>query len=255
MKELIISRRTDNTALIQINRPGKKNALTVEMYKSLCEALDAAENDDGVRVHLILGTADCFTAGNDLTDFLHNPPSDDTSPVLRFLRTISSLGKPVVAGVTGPAVGIGTTLLLHCDIVVAGEHAYFQMPFTRLGLCPEAGSSLLLPLSAGPRLAAELLLFGNAFDAEKAQRAGLVNEIVPDAEVHEIARSRADEIAALPPGSVQLTKQLLKSPLASQTQKAIEAESGHFIERLRSAEAKEALNAFVEKRAPDFSRF
>lgn len=255
MSDLIISRRTESTALIQINRPGKKNALTVDMYEALSNALDAAEHDDRVRVHLILGTADCFTAGNDLTDFLHNPPVDEGSPVLRFLQTISSLRKPLVAGVTGPAVGIGTTLLLHCDIVVAGEHAYFQMPFTRLGLCPEAGSSLLLPLSAGPRLAAELLLYGNAFDAEKAARAGLVNEIVPDAEVHEIATSRAEEIAALPPGSVQLTKQLLRSPFASQTREVIESESRQFLARLRSAEAKEALNAFVEKRAPDFSRF
>ncbi len=255
MSELILGRPGEKTALIQFNRPAKKNALTVQMYTALCDALDAAERDDSIRVHLLLGTYDCFTAGNDLTDFLHNPPQDEASPVLRFLRTISSLRKPLVVGVTGPAVGIGTTLLLHCEIVVAGEHAYFQMPFTRLGLCPEAGSSLLLPLSAGPRLAAELLLYGNRFDAEKAKRAGLVNEIVPDAKVHEIAMSRAEELAALPPGSVQLTKRLLRSSLASQTQEVIEAEGRHFIERLRSAEAKEALNAFVEKRAPDFSRF
>ncbi|MBT8398980.1 MAG: enoyl-CoA hydratase [Rhodothermia bacterium] len=255
MSEIVLSRPTDNTALIQFNRPGKKNALTVEMYMNLCDALDAAEDDDSVRVHVLLGTEDCFTAGNDLTDFLDNPPQDDGSPVLRFLKTVSTLRKPLVAGVTGPAVGIGTTLLLHCDIVVAGEHAYFQMPFTRLGLCPEAGSSLLLPLSAGPRLAAELLLYGNAFDAEKAARAGLVNEIVPDAEVHEIAMSRAADIALLPPGSVQLTKKLLRSSFASRTHEVIETEGRHFIERLGSAEAKEALTAFVEKRAPDFSRF
>ncbi len=255
MSELIISRRRGGTALLQINRPEKKNALTVEMYSALCDGLDAAEGDPSVRVHLIIGTADCFTAGNDLTDFLNDPPHDERSPVFRFLRSVSSLRKPLVAGVTGPAVGIGTTLLLHCDIVIAGESSRFQMPFTRLGLCPEAGSSVLLPLSAGPRLAAELLLTGKSFNARKAAEAGLVNEFVPDGEVHETAMSFADDIAALPPGSVQLTKKLLRGPVASEVQEAIGAEGRHFVERLGSAEAKEALNAFVEKRPPDFSSF
>ncbi len=255
MSHHIRAQTEERVSILRIDRREKLNALTVEMYAALTDSLRAAESDADVRVHLLLGTDECFTSGNDLNDFLDNPPTDESSPVLQFLTTISSLRKPLIAGVTGPAIGIGTTLLLHCDIVVAATSARFQMPFTRLGLCPEAGASVLLPLSAGYRLAAEMLLTGDPFDGPTAQRAGLVNEIVADADVHSMATKRALQVAALPPQSVQLTKHLLKKANASVVRDAIVLESQQFMERLTSPEAREALTAFREKRKPDFGSF
>lgn len=255
MSKFISGHRDEGVGIIEINRPKKKNALTVDMYSALLHHLESGEQDRDTRVHLLLGTTDSFTAGNDLHDFLHNPPREADSPVLRFLRGISSLQKPLVAGVAGVAVGIGSTLLLHCDVVIAGTSARFQMPFTRLGLCPEAGSSLLLPLSAGYRLAAELLLTGDPFDVQRAVDAGLVNRVVSDKDVRTAAFEIASRIAALPPASVRLTKRLLKAGLEQSLQEVIDREVRHFVTCLRSDEAQEALSAFMEKRPPDFSRF
>jgi enoyl-CoA hydratase/carnithine racemase len=208
-----------------------------------------------VRVVLIHGKADCFTAGNDLKDFLQKPPSSGDSPVFQFLRGISTATKPIVAAVAGPAVGIGTTMLLHCDFVYASPNTRFQMPFVTLGLVPEAASSLLLPMLAGYQRAAELLLLGKPFTAEKALAAGIVTEIVPEGGLLERALETAANLAALPPASVRMTKSLMKSRHAGSVVEQMAKEGEHFRAQLGSAEAKEAMTAFFEKRKPDFSRF
>lgn len=250
---MIKTTTTDRVATIELARTEKKNALTTTMYAAMTEALAAAEADPRVRAILIHGTRDCFTAGNDLKDFLAGPAG--ASQALRFISALSKVGKPVVAGVGGPAVGIGTTLLLHCDLVYAAPSARFQLPFAQLGLVPEGASSLLLPMTAGYQRAAELLLLGQPFSAEKALAAGIVTEIVPEEALLERARGAAAGLAALPPESVRLTKQLMKRPLASGIAEQMASEARLFAERLESGEAKEALSAFLEKRKPDFTRF
>jgi len=244
---------TDRVATIELARTEKKNALTTSMYATMTDALAAAESNPGVRAILIHGTSDCFTAGNDLKDFLEGPAG--ASQALRFISALSKVAKPVVAGVGGPAIGIGTTLLLHCDLVYAAPSARFQLPFVQLGLVPEGASSLLLPMTAGHKRAAELLLLGQPFSAERALAAGIVTEVVPQEALLERARSAAAALAALPPQSVRLTKQLMKRPLAAAIADQMAEEARLFAERLDSGEAKEALSAFLEKRKPDFSRF
>ena len=243
----------DRVTSIELARVDKKNALTADMYAAMTEALAAAESDSGVRAILIHGARDCFTAGNDLKDFLAGPAG--ASQALRFISALSKVTKPVVAAVGGPAVGIGTTLLLHCDLVIAAPGARFQLPFVPLGLVPEGASSLLLPLIAGYQRAAELLLLGQSFPAERALAAGIVTEIVPEDKLLERARAAAAVVAALPPESVRLTKQLMKRPLATAIADQMAEEARLFAERLQSGEAKEAMSAFLEKRKPDFSRF
>jgi enoyl-CoA hydratase/carnithine racemase len=250
---MIKTETRDRVATIELARAEKKNALTTAMYAAMTDALAAAESDPGVRAILIHGARDCFTAGNDLKDFLAGPAG--ASQALRFISALSKVGKPVVAVVGGPAVGIGTTLLLHCDLVYAGPGARFQLPFAQLGLVPEGASSLLLPLTAGYQRAAELLLLGQPFSADKALAAGIVTEIVPEEALLERARTAAAAIAALPPESVCLTKRLMKRPLATAIADQMAEEARLFAERLQSGEAKEALSAFLEKRKPDFSRF
>ncbi len=242
-------------ARIEIARIDKKNALTADMYGAMADALAAAESDDAVRAILIHGTEDCFTAGNDLKDFLERSASGAPSVAFRFISALPKLSKPLIAAVGGPAVGIGTTMLLHCDLVYAAPNARFQMPFVPLGLVPEAASSLLLPMIAGYQRAAELLLLGQPFSAEKALAAGIVTEIVPAEKLLEHARAAAAAVAALPPASVRLTKQLMKRQLAAPIAAQMEEEGRIFAERLQSGEAKEAMTAFFEKRKPDFSRF
>ena len=244
----------NRVAEIELSRYDKKNALTAEMYGLLSDALAAAAAERGVRAILVHGRADCFTAGNDINDFLVRR-TDETSPALRFMNSLAAAEKPVVAAVGGPAVGIGTTMLLHCDLVYAAPGTRFQMPFVPLGIVPEFGSTLLLPQIAGYQRAAELLLTGKPFDAQKALAAGIVTEIVPEEGLIARAREAALELASLPPESVRLTKQLLRSagrePLAAR----IAEEASLLRERLGSPEAREAMNAFLEKRKPDFSRF
>jgi enoyl-CoA hydratase/carnithine racemase len=206
-----------------------------------------------VRAILIHGARDCFTAGNDLKDFLEGPSG--ASQALRFVSALSKVGKPVVAAVGGPAVGIGTTLLLHCDLVYASRDARFHLPFVPLGLVPEAASSLLLPRTAGYQRAAAWLLLGQAFTADEALAAGIVTEVVSQETLLERARAAAKALVALPPESVRLTKQLMKRPVAAEVAEQMAEEARVFGERLQSAEAKEAMAAFIEKRKPDFSRF
>jgi enoyl-CoA hydratase/carnithine racemase len=242
-------------ARIEIHRPDKKNAFTGEMYVQLGDALAAAAADREARVVLLHGSRDCFTSGNDVTDFLKPRPEGTEAPVWKLFRALPSMQKPVVAAVAGPAIGIGSTMLLHCDLVFAGESARFQLPFVPLGIVPEFASTFLLPLVAGYQRAAELLLLGQPFTAQKAREAGIVNEVVPDAEVFERAEKAALALAALPPESIRLTKQLLKSAQAQAIEARIAEETRIFTERLSSPEAKEAMSAFLEKRKPDFSRF
>jgi enoyl-CoA hydratase/carnithine racemase len=254
MSKLILTETRNRVATIQLNRPEKKNALTDDMYEAITDALRAAEADAQVRVTIVQGQPDCFCAGNDLTDFLERPPQREAAPVSQFLRTISTVSKPIIAAVGGPAVGIGTTMLLHCDFVYATPEARFQLPFVPLGLVSEAASSLLLPMLAGYQRAAELLLLGKPFTAEKALAAGIVTEIIPT-DLIEYARDAAAYVAALPPESVRLTKALMKRTYAAQVAERISEESTLFRERLRSPEAKEAFAAFLQKRKPDFSGF
>lgn len=257
MNDPILTESKDGVFRIEIRRPDKKNALTTAMYTALADALDAAERDATVRVIVIHGQPGMFTAGNDLGDFLANPPLQENPPppVFRFLDTFSSLKKPFIAAVSGVAVGVGTTLLLHCDLVYAGTSARFQLPFVSLGLCPEAASSLLLPALAGHARAAEMLLLCEPFDAAKAREVGLVNAVLPDEQVVEHALAQAHKLAALPTASVKLTKQMLKSAQQALIAQTMQSEVRHFKERLVSPEAKEAFAAFFDKRRPDFGQF
>jgi enoyl-CoA hydratase/carnithine racemase len=254
MPHILVSTR-DRIATIELDRADKKNAITADMYQAMADALAAAESDAGVRVVLIHGKTDCFTAGNDLKDFLEKPPQGNASPVFQFLQRISTAAKPIVAAVGGPAVGIGTTMLLHCDFVYAAPNARFQLPFVPLGLVPEAGSSLLLPMLAGYQRAAELLMLGKPFTAEKALAAGIVTEVVPADILLGHALEAAAALAALPPASLRMTKALMKAPHAAGLASAMLSEGEKFRSQLASAEAKEAMQAFFDKRKPDFSKF
>src|SRR5258708_8821772 len=246
--------RRDAVMAIEFNRAQKKNALTWEMYALLTAALREAEDDPAVRVILFHGKPEVFTAGNDIEDFLKRPPLGEDSPVFRFLRAASQAAKPMVAAVTGPAVGLGTTLLLHCDLVYAGDNARFSMPFTSLGLVPAFASTYLLPFTAGYQRAAEMLLLGEPFGPEKAREAGFVTQVVPAAQALDTAWEAARKLAALPPKSLRLTKALLKSAHGAAIQAQLLAESDHFRTMLAEPAAREALSAFAEKRRPDFSK-
>ncbi len=247
--------KKDRVLRIELARPEKKNALSPDMYAALASAFETADADAEVRAVLIHGTSGCFTSGNDVKDFLELNRGPADSPASGFLRAIAAAKKPVVAAVGGPAVGVGTTMLLHFDLIYAAPNARFQLPFVPLGLLPEAASSLLLPVIAGYQRAAELLLLGQPFTAEKAQAAGIVTEVIPEGDLLEYARTAALALAALPPASVRMTKELMKRALAPAVRERMQEELGLFGERLRSPEAKEALSAFMEKRKPDFSRF
>ena len=250
----ILTQVSDGIMAIELNRPGKKNALTSAMYALLTEALIEAERDDAVRVILFHGKPDVFTAGNDLEDFMQRPPQDEDTPVFRFLSAASQAAKPLVAAVNGAAVGIGTTLLLHCDLVYAGDNARFRLPFASLGLVPEFASSYLLPMVAGYQRAAELLMLGESFGPEVALAAGFVTRVVPAAQTLDTAREAARKLAALPAKSVRLTKALLKGTHAAAVRNQLQVEGRHFREMLSEPAAREALAAFIEKRKPDFSK-
>jgi enoyl-CoA hydratase/carnithine racemase len=238
---------------LTIDRPEKRNALTAAMYTALADALDAAAADAGVRVVVVLGDRAIFTAGNDIAEFLHEPPTGLDSPVMRFLRTIAAFPKPLVAGVCGPAVGVGTTMLLHCDLVFAADDASFSVPFADLGLPPEAASSLLLPRLLGHHRAAALLLLGDRLDAAGALAAGLVNEVVPAAEVDERALAAARRLAAKPLSAVVAAKRLMKQADEDGVLARIDEEAGVFSRMLQEPAAREAFTAFLEKRRPDFA--
>ncbi|WP_211829300.1 enoyl-CoA hydratase [Kistimonas asteriae] len=239
---------------IRIVRPERKNALTHTMYDALAAALLQADEQSEIRAIFITGTDDCFTSGNDVQDFLSHPPSGPDSPVFRFMRTLQQCRKPVVAAVNGPAVGIGATLLLHCDLVYLGPDAKLQMPFVKLGLCPEYASSLLVPAMVGHRRATELLLLGDTLRAEEAVSAGIANAVF-DEYYQEKAFDKAREIAALPPAAIRMAKRLMKEPVEEQISRQIAREGAAFVERLASPEAREAMMAFMQKRPADFSAF
>lgn len=252
---MIRSETRDRVARVRFDRIDKKNAITVEMYAMLGSALAAADADPQARAVLLHGTAECFTAGNDVADFLNAPRAPGASPARALFDALPRMKKPVVAAVGGPAVGIGTTMLLHCDFVYAAPNARFQLPFVPLGIVPEFGSTLLLPLIAGYQRAARLLLLGQPFTAQEAYEAGIVTAVVPQEKLLSEAEKTAVALASLPPESVRLTKRLMKSRYAEALAAAIDEETRIFTERLASPEAKEAMSAFLEKRKPDFSRF
>jgi enoyl-CoA hydratase/carnithine racemase len=249
----------NGVATLEIARPEKKNALTVAMYKALADGLHAAAQDAEVRAVLITGQPGIFTSGNDIEDFMSRPPGQGSeaadSPVFGFMRALLECDKPVVAAVTGAAIGIGTTMLLHCDFVYVSDEARLAMPFASLGLVPEFGSSLLVPQLMGARRAAEKLLLGDPFTPEQAVECGIANAVLPAAEVASHARRMAERFNALPPGAVREAKRLMRAPQRELVLKTIAIEGELFAARLRSPEAIEAFQAFFQKRKPDFSKF
>jgi len=254
--ELVLTEKQNHLLVVRINRPDRKNALTHAMYTALGDAVQQAHDDADIRCLLFTGSAECFTAGNDLSDFAAGLPGDfEETPVGRFLFLLATATKPVVAAVNGPAVGIGTTMLLHCDLVFAGNNTRFQMPFANLGLCPEGGSSLLLPSWIGRVRAAELLMLGGAFTAEDAHRLGLINRVCEPTETETTALDACQQLAAQAPAAIRATKELLNRPTVNELKETMLTEGKRFGERLKSPEAAEAFKAFMEKRKPDFSKF
>jgi enoyl-CoA hydratase/carnithine racemase len=238
----------NGVAIVEIARPEKKNALTQDMYDSMTAALEAAAAHEGVRALLITGQRDVFASGNDLQDFMERPPSTEDSPVTRFMQALLDFEKPVVAAVMGPAVGIGVTMLLHCDLVYVAADARLSMPFVALGLVPEFGSSLLVPRLMGHVKAAEKLLLGETFTGRQAVKLGIATAALPSAEVLAHAQLVAERFNHLPAGAVRDTKRLLRAGVKDAIRDAIRAENIIFAERLRSPEAKEAFAAFFQKR-------
>ena len=249
----ILVHTEDGVTTLTINRLARKNSLTAAMYASLADALKQAQADASVRVVVLQGDETVFSAGNDLGDFLHQPPAGEDAPVFRFLRNIASFPKPLVAAVCGPAVGIGTTMLFHCDLVYAGDNAAFSMPFVNLGLCAEGASSLLAPQMFGYHRAAEALLLGEPFMAEAALEVGLVNRVLPPTEANAYAQQQARKLAAKPLSSLVETKRLMKQGQAGLVMKTIAEEGQSFGRMLREPAAREAFTAFMERRKPDFS--
>lgn len=243
---------------ITFARPRKKNALTVAMYRTIVAAFAEARERKDVRVLLIRGSEGCFTAGNDLVDFMKAGQTgnmDETSPVVQLLQHLVACEKPIVAAVQGPAVGLGVTMLLHCDLIYAGESARFQMPFVNLGLCPEAASSFLLPRVMGYPRAAELILLGERFSAEHALSCGIINQVLADEVVIEKATEVAHALAKKPPRALRVSKQLMRDGYRKQAEETMEAELVEFAKGLTGPEAAEAMQAFFQKREPDFSKF
>jgi enoyl-CoA hydratase/carnithine racemase len=239
---------------LTFNRPERKNSITSEMYGLLADALAKAASDDAVRVVVLQGHETIFSAGNDIGDFLNKPPAGKDSPVFRFLRGIAAFPKPLVAAVCGPAVGVGTTMLFHCDLVYAGDNAAFSMPFVNLGLCPEAASSFLVPQMLGYHRAAEALLLGEPFMAEAALEVGLVNRVLPPTEANAYAQKIAAKLALKPSTSLVETKRLMKKGQHDRVLQQMDEEGVLFARMLGEPAAKEAFGAFMEKRAPDFSK-
>jgi len=250
----IIKERSGGILRVQLNRPAKKNAMTMSMYVTLADILNDAAKDEQVHVVLWHGAGDSFCAGNDVEDFLKNPPGPGESPQARLMNAFINFDKPLIAAVQGAAIGGGTTMLTHCDFVYAGETAKFQMPFINLGLVPEFGSSCSVPIRIGHIRAAELILLGLPFDARRAAELGLVTRVVPDQELLARATETAQKLADKPAGALQACKRLMKRSSREQIEQAMKVEGEEFASRVRSAEAREAFTAFLEKRPPNFSR-
>lgn len=246
---------SDGAQIIRFQRPDKKNALKSDMYTAIREALIAGDKDDAVVAHVFIGSEGVFTAGNDISEFAARSEGDIglSQPVQAFIRHLPLVEKPMIAGVDGLAVGIGTTMLFHCDLVYATPQASFRTPFLNLGVVPEAGSSLLAPRVMGHRLAFELLVLGEPFDAARGQAAGFVNHIVSADELEATVLAAVKRLAAKPPEALALSRRLLRGDVSDASAR-IDEEIAIFAERLRSPEAKEAFAAFFEKRPPDFSK-
>ena len=245
----------NGVATIEIARPEKKNAITSDMYQAMADALRAAQTDAAVRAVLIQGQPEIFTSGNDLEDFMNAPPRDMSSPVFQFMMALLECEKPVIAAVNGAAIGIGTTMLLHCDFVYVADESRLAMPFVALGLVPEFASSLTVPALVGPRRAAELLLLGMPFNGEQAVEYGIANAVLPSKEVANHARRVAERFNALPPSGVRESKKLMRRVDDAKIREQIETEAAIFGARLRGPEAQEAFQACFQKRQPDFSKF
>jgi enoyl-CoA hydratase/carnithine racemase len=248
----IITERSGNILRVQLNRPAQKNAMTSAMYITLADLLNDAAKDDQIRVVLWHGAGDSFTAGNDIQDFLKNPPGPGESPQARLMAALINFDKPIVVAVQGAAIGGGTTMLTHCDFVFAGESAIFQMPFVNLALVPEFGSSYSVPARIGYLRAAELILLGARFDTKRAAELGLVTRVVPDQELLATATDTARKLAEKAPAALQACKRLMRSSTRELLEQAVKRENEEFAARVRSAESKEAFTAFVEKRKPNF---
>src|SRR4030088_227018 len=250
----IIIEHSGSVLRVELNRPTKRNAMTSSMYVKLADVFNDAAKDDSTRVVLWHGAGDSFCAGNDVEDFLKNPPGPGESPQARLMKALIDFDKPLIAAVQGAAIGGGTTMLLHCDFVYAGESAKFQMPFVNLALVPEFGSSCAVPARIGHLRAAELILLGAPFDARRAAELGLVTEVVADKDVLARATETARKLAAKPAAALQASKRLMKQPFREQIKVAMKAENEAFSVQVRSEDAKEALTAFLEKRKPDFTK-
>jgi len=254
MSEFIKTTLENGILTIQFNRIDKKNAITMDMYQCMADTLKQARDDKNIRVALFAGDESCFTAGNDLKDFLTVGDFSESAPVVQFIRQLSAFNKPIVAAVNGAAIGIGTTLLLHCDFLYASRDSLFMTPFVTLALCPEAASSMLLPNLIGMRKANEMLLLGDKLTAEEASELGLVNKLT-DGDSLPVAMETAARLAELPPSALAVTRSLMKSAQSAQIADIMGQEVKAFGECLQSAEAKEAFTAFFERRKPDFSQF
>lgn len=255
MNEPLILTHTINGNIrhLEINRLDYKNALTTTMYLALADALNQADRETSIRAVIISGNESVFCAGNDLNDFLNNPPSDSSAPPFVFLLALNDFKKPLIAATAGPAIGIGTTMLLHCDYVVSSDNTLFKMPFVSLGCTPEGGASLLLPQLIGQRQAAELILLGKSFDSEYALKVGIINQICAAGESLHQAIIIATRMAKQPPVAIQAAKEIMKAPLADQLRDTILTEGEMFAQRLKSSEAQEAIRAFIDQREPKFN--
>lgn len=253
----ILTSKENGILVIEFNRPEKKNSITASMYQIIADALKDAQNDAAVRVILFTGKPDIFTAGNDLEDFLNSDTRGELAnrPVAEFMLQISQATKPVVAAVAGAAIGIGTTMLLHCDLVYAADNAKFSMPFAKLGLCPELASSMLLPQLVGYQRAAEKLFFGESFSAQEAFEMGMVTKVLPADELLTFVKAQAAKLTLLPASSLRMTKSLMKSGQIDAVMSKMSEEGKHFSAMLLAPEAKEAFKAFFDRRKPDFTKF
>lgn len=250
MNDLVYTEQQGAVLEVILNRPDKKNALTLSMYQVLTQTLSKAMDDPEVNVVLLRAEGDSFSAGNDIQDFIssaHNPQAIDI--IVGFLHTLVDCEKPIVAAVKGDAVGIGTTMLLHCDLVVAADDLRCQMPFVKLGLIPEGGSTLLIPSLVGQKKAFELMVEGRPFSADKAQKMGVVNQVVSLDELLDLARDRAHALSELPTDSVQISKALMKKPYIEELHRTLDEEGRLFYKRLSSSEAKAAFMKFIQASA------
>jgi enoyl-CoA hydratase/carnithine racemase len=252
--EEIITELCGRMLRVELNRPAKKNAMTSSMYASLADVFDEAATDERIRVVLWHGAGDSFCAGNDVEDFLKNPPGPGDSPQARLMKALIDFDKPLIAAVRGAAIGGGTTMLTHCDFVYASESAKFQMPFVNLAVVPEFGSSFSVPARMGHIRAAELILLGLQFDAKRAAELGFVTQVVSDQDLLRMASETARTLATKPAGALRASKRLIKQSFREQTKAAIKAENEEFSVQVRSDDAREALTAFLEKRPPDFTK-